>query len=62
MPTVDGKKFAYTPEGLREAAEAKRSKPGYNFTKNLGGPADVGYTDPMRSRGRRIRNKGGEVT
>ena len=51
MPTVDGKKFAYTPEGLRAAAEARRgAKPmgspaatksgmmrkGYNFTKNLG--------------------------
>ena len=27
MPLVDGKKFAYTPEGLREAAEARRANP-----------------------------------
>ena len=26
MPTVDGKKFAYTPEGKREAAAARRAK------------------------------------
>ena len=32
MPTVDGKKFAYTPEGLRAAAEARRG------TKPMGSP------------------------
>ena len=26
MPTVNGKKFAYTPEGMRAAAKAKRAK------------------------------------
>ena len=30
MPTVDGKKFAYTPAGQRAAAKAKRAK----LTKN----------------------------
>ena len=52
MPLVNGKKFAYTPEGMRAAAEAKRATPeassvvpmapkkkrkGYNFTRNLSG-------------------------
>ena len=26
MPTVDGKKFSYTPEGMRAAAKAKRAQ------------------------------------
>jgi len=30
MPTVNGKKFAYTPAGQRAAAKAKRAK----LTKN----------------------------
>ena len=54
MPLVDGKKFAYTPEGMRAAAEARRANPeaasvapkkrkGYNFTKNLGRTPGMGY-------------------
>ena len=30
MPRVNGKEFAYTPEGMRAAAKAKRAK----LTKN----------------------------
>jgi hypothetical protein len=53
MPLVDGKKFAYTPEGMRAAAEAKRANPGvvpmvprtkgsmmgkgYNIARNING-------------------------
>ena len=57
MPLVNGKKFAYTPEGMRAAAEARRANPeapapiakgkrrrkGYNFTKNLGRTPGMGY-------------------
>ena len=55
MPTVDGKKFSYTPAGERAAARARKlpkAAPkaksslmgkGYNITKNLGETPDAGY-------------------
>ena len=53
MPLVNGKKYPYTPEGMRAAAEAKRATPGvvpmvprtksnmmgkgYNIARNING-------------------------
>ena len=48
MPTVDGKKFAYTPEGKREAAAARRAK---------GAPAPQAQPNPRAKNPDEIKTK-----
>ena len=67
MPLVDGKKFAYTPEGMRAAAKKAKGKPGATSVAPMARRAKAKNPDEIKTKadllagnlGNTLKNMGG---